>query len=81
MTLTEMIVHGHGDKNFIQYCDELWPNDTNFMIFWIWTPKRILLRNLARTFLLFECIEACGQNCRCEAIAKETTLDGQLCEK
>jgi len=32
--------------------------------------------------MLFQCIEACGQNCRCEAIAKEVaSLDGQLCER
>jgi hypothetical protein len=31
---------------------------------------------------LFECIETYGQNCKCEAIAKEATfLDGQLCER
>ncbi len=32
--------------------------------------------------MLFKCIEACKNNCRCIAIAKETTyLDGQLCER
>jgi hypothetical protein len=32
MTLTRMIVHGHGDKTFVQYSNELQPNDANFMI-------------------------------------------------
>ncbi len=27
MTLTRMIVHGHGDEMFVQYSNELWPND------------------------------------------------------
>jgi hypothetical protein len=32
ITLIGMIVHGHGDEAFIQYFNELWPNDPNFMI-------------------------------------------------
>jgi hypothetical protein len=32
MTLTGMIIHGHGDKTFAQYSNELWPNDPNFTI-------------------------------------------------
>jgi hypothetical protein len=32
MTLTRMIVHGHGDETFIQYYNELWPNDPNLSI-------------------------------------------------
>jgi hypothetical protein len=32
MTLIGMIVHGHGDKTFVQYSNELWFNDLNFMI-------------------------------------------------
>jgi hypothetical protein len=32
VTLIKMIVHGHGDKTFIQYFNELWPNDPNFPI-------------------------------------------------
>jgi hypothetical protein len=45
-------------------------------------PKCVLLTNVARKFPLFECIEACRQNCMCEAIAKEVaSLDGQLCER
>jgi hypothetical protein len=27
-----MIIHGHGDKAFAQYSNELWPNDLNFTI-------------------------------------------------
>jgi len=27
VTLIGMIVHGHGDEAFIQYFNELWPND------------------------------------------------------
>jgi hypothetical protein len=32
MTLIGMIIHGHRDKAFVQYFNELWPNDLNFMI-------------------------------------------------
>jgi hypothetical protein len=32
VTLTGLIAHGHGDKTFIQYSNELWPNDLNFTI-------------------------------------------------
>ncbi len=32
ITLTKMIVHGHGDEAFAQYSNELWPNDPNFTI-------------------------------------------------
>jgi len=32
MTLTQMITHGHGDKAFAQYFNELWLNYTNFKI-------------------------------------------------
>jgi hypothetical protein len=32
ITLIGMIIHGHGDEAFIQYSNELWPNDPNFMI-------------------------------------------------
>jgi hypothetical protein len=37
MTLTGIVVHGHGDEAFVQYSNELWPNDPNFTI-------RLLLR-------------------------------------
>jgi hypothetical protein len=32
ITLTRMIIHGHGDEAFAQYSNELWPNDPNFTI-------------------------------------------------
>jgi hypothetical protein len=49
---------------------------------WVWTPKRILPTNRIKKFSLVKCIEAQGQDCRCEAIAKEVaSLDGQLCER
>jgi hypothetical protein len=32
VTLIRMIIHGHGDKTFAQYFNELWPNDPNFTI-------------------------------------------------
>jgi hypothetical protein len=32
VTLTRMIIHGHGDKTFVQCFNELWPNDLNFTI-------------------------------------------------
>ncbi len=41
ITLTGMIVHGHGDERYAQYSNELWPNDPNFTVgyllrcFWI----------------------------------------------
>jgi hypothetical protein len=35
MTLIGMIVHGNGDKTFVQYFNELWPNDLNFTIGWL----------------------------------------------
>ncbi len=49
---------------------------------WIWIPKCILLTNPTRKFPLFECIEACKQNFKCETIAKEVaSSNGQLCER
>jgi hypothetical protein len=32
ITLVAMITHGHGDEAFVQYSNELWPNDFNFTI-------------------------------------------------
>jgi hypothetical protein len=32
VTLIGMIAHGHGDETFVQYFNELWPNDPNFTI-------------------------------------------------
>jgi hypothetical protein len=32
VTLTRMIVHGQGDEAFVQYSNELFPNDPNFTI-------------------------------------------------
>jgi hypothetical protein len=32
ITLTGMIVHGHGDEKYAQYFNELWPKDPNFTI-------------------------------------------------
>ncbi len=32
VTLTTMIAYEHGDEIFVQYSNELWPNDPNFMI-------------------------------------------------
>jgi len=32
VTLIGMIVHGHEDKTFTRYSNELWLNDPNFMI-------------------------------------------------
>ncbi len=32
VTLTRMIVHGHGDETFTHHSNELWPNYPNFMI-------------------------------------------------
>jgi hypothetical protein len=45
-------------------------------------PKHILPKKFAKTFPLFECIKAYGQNRGCETIAKKiASLDGQLCER
>jgi hypothetical protein len=30
MTLIGIIAHGHGDKTYVQYFNELWSNDLNF---------------------------------------------------
>jgi hypothetical protein len=32
ITLTSMIMHGHGDERIVQYFNELWPNNPNFTI-------------------------------------------------
>jgi hypothetical protein len=32
ITFTRMIAHGHGDEAFVQYSNELWPNNLNFTI-------------------------------------------------
>jgi hypothetical protein len=55
MTLIGMIAHGHGDEAFVQYSNELWPNDPNFMI-WLLLH---LFRNLEKepireSLILFE---------------------------
>jgi hypothetical protein len=30
--LTTIITHGHGDERYVQYYNELWPNNPNFII-------------------------------------------------
>ncbi len=32
VTLIGMIVHGHEDETYVQYSNELWPNNLNFTI-------------------------------------------------
>jgi hypothetical protein len=32
ITFTSMIAHGHGNEQYVQYFNELWPNDPNFRI-------------------------------------------------
>ncbi len=32
ITLIAMITHGHGDEAFVQYSNELWPINPNFII-------------------------------------------------
>jgi hypothetical protein len=32
MTLTDMIVHGHGDKALAQYSNKLWTNDPSSLL-------------------------------------------------
>jgi hypothetical protein len=49
-----MITHGHGDEAFVQYSNELWPNEPNFTIGFIlrllWTLKKEHVRELQRLF-------------------------------
>ncbi len=55
ITLIEMIVHSHGNKAFIQYFNELWPNDPNFMIRLLLHLFHSLEKNLVReSQVLFE---------------------------
>jgi hypothetical protein len=42
ITLTGMIVHGHGDEKYAQYFNELWPNNPNFTISFLLHLLRIL---------------------------------------
>jgi hypothetical protein len=44
---TRMIAHGHGDKMFAQYSNELWPNDLNFTIGYL----LCLLQTLEKEFV------------------------------
>jgi len=32
ITSTSMITHGHGNERYVQYSNELWLNDPNFII-------------------------------------------------
>jgi hypothetical protein len=32
ITLTGMLVHGHGNEVFVQHSNKFWPNDSNFTI-------------------------------------------------
>jgi len=32
ITLTSMTAHGDGNERYVQYSNELWPNDPNFII-------------------------------------------------
>jgi len=42
VTLIGMKVHGHGDEAYVQYANELWPNDLNFTIGLLLWPLRTL---------------------------------------
>jgi len=55
VTLTGMIAHGHEDKAFIQYFNELWPNDLNFTIGLFSCLFRSLEKELVNeSYVLFE---------------------------
>ena len=32
ISLTGMVTHGHGDRAYVHYSNELWPNDSNFTV-------------------------------------------------
>ncbi len=48
MTLIKMIVHVHGDKAFVQYFNEFWPNNPNFIIGSLLHLLRSLEKELVR---------------------------------
>ncbi len=43
---TRMIAHGHGDETFVEYSNELWPNDLNFTIGYLLCLLRTLENEL-----------------------------------
>jgi hypothetical protein len=53
--LTSMITHGHEDERYVQYSNELWPNDPNFTIGYFLQLFGILeVALVAKSKLLFE---------------------------
>jgi len=55
VTLIGMIIHGHGDEAFVQYSNELWPNDLNFTIELLMRLFRSLGKNpVKESQVLFE---------------------------
>jgi hypothetical protein len=55
ITLISMIMHGHSDEIYVQYFNELWPNDPNFTIGSLLWFFRTLEKTIVSKFkILFE---------------------------
>jgi hypothetical protein len=55
ITLTCMVTHGHGFKKYVQYLNELWPNNLNFTIgFLSWLCYTLEIPPISEWKLLFE---------------------------
>jgi hypothetical protein len=53
--LTCMIAHGHEDKRYAQYLNELWPNDPNFTIgSLLWLFRTLEVASLLKSKLFLE---------------------------
>jgi hypothetical protein len=55
ITLIGMIAHGHGDEQCALYSNELWPNDPNFIIWYLlWFFRILEVALVIKSKLLFE---------------------------
>jgi hypothetical protein len=55
ITLANMIAHGHGDDSYVQYSNELWPNDPNFTIgYLLWFFRTLEKTLICESNILFE---------------------------
>ncbi len=55
VTLMDMITHGHGNEKYVEYLNELWPNNPNFTIgslLWLLQTLEVVL--VLESKLLFE---------------------------
>jgi hypothetical protein len=51
---TCMIAHGHMDERYVQYLNELWPNDPNFNWLFVVTLLHLKSNLVLESNLLFE---------------------------